>query len=125
MGMLRAATVTAGAFLTATIALAVGDIPTMYVGSFPSLTGISGNTGISGITGTFKGTSLVIKGIGAVSGAVTGRYACSRPSPAQTNCNGFITKDDGTPFNRPIANTRHYLEITWSAGRPVAMTQHH
>ena len=122
--MLRAATVTAGAFLTATIALAVGDIPTMYVGSFPSLTGVSGG-GVSGIRGTFKGTSLVIKGIGSVSGAVTGRYACSRTSPAQTNCTGFITRDDGLPFSRPIANTRHYLEITWSAGQPVAMTQHH
>ena len=120
MGMLRAAAVTARAFLTATIALAVGDIPTMYVGSFPSV------TRISGITGTFNGTSLVIKGVGTGKGtAVTGRYACSRASSAQTKCTGFVTKDDGTKFDNPTFNTRHFLEITWSAGQPVAMTSHH
>jgi hypothetical protein len=119
MGMLRAAAVTAGAFLTATIALAVGDIPTMYVGSFPSLT-----QQMSGpITGTFNGTRLVIKGFGPRTGiATTGRYACRRTSPTQTNCDGAITKADGTPFDN---NRPHFLEITWSAGRPVAMTGHH
>lgn len=119
--MLRAATVTAGAFLTATIALAVGDIPTMYVGSFPSATFMSGN-----ITGTFNGTRLVIKGFGFRTGkATTGRYACSRTSPTQTNCTGKITRDDGSAFENPTFNGPHFLEITWSAGRPVAMTGHH
>jgi hypothetical protein len=120
MGMLRAAAAMTAAFLTATIALAVGDIPTMYVGSFPSV------TQISGITGTFKGTSLVIKGVGTLRGtAVRGRYACSRTSPAQTKCTGFVTKDDGSAFSNPAFNRRHFLEITWSAGQPVAMTGHH
>jgi hypothetical protein len=117
MGMLRTAAVTAGAFLTATIALAVGDIPTMYVGSFPSV------TRISGITGTFNGTSLVIKGFGtSKGGAVAGRFACSRTSPAQTQCTGFVTKDNGQPLDNPTFRRRHLLEITWSAGQPVAMT---
>jgi hypothetical protein len=99
---------------------AVGDIPTMYTGSFPSV------TRISGITGTFNGTSLVIKGFGTDKGtAVTGRYACSRASPAQTKCTGKVTKDDGSAFTNPTFNRRHFLEITWSAGQPVAMTGHH
>jgi hypothetical protein len=119
MGILRAAAV-AGTLLTPTITLAVGDIPTMYTGSFPSI------TRISSITGTFNGTSLVIKGFGTGKGtAVTGRYACSRASPAQTKCTGFVTKDDGTKFDNPTFNNRHFLEITWSAGQPVAMTGHH
>jgi hypothetical protein len=112
MAMLRAVAVTAGAFLTATIALAVGDIPTMYVGSFPSV------PRISGITGTFNGTSLVMKGFGARRGtALTGRFACSRTSPAQTKCTGTISAD-----NNPTYNRRHFLAITWNAGQPVAMT---
>ena len=114
--MLRAAAVTAGACLTATIALAVGDIPTMYVGSFPSL------TLIAGINGTFNGTSLVMKGVSTRRGtALAGRLACSRTSPVQTRCTGFVTKDDGTPL-RPPYNRRHVFEITWSVGQPVAMT---
>jgi hypothetical protein len=120
MGILRVAAVMAGAFLITTIALAVGDIPTMYVGSFPSV------TRISGITGTFNGTSLAIKGFGTLKGtAVRGRYACSRTSPTQTKCAGTVTKDDGSAFDNPALNRRHFLEITWSAGQPVAMTGHH
>jgi hypothetical protein len=111
MGILRAATV-AGAFLTATIAFAVGDIPTMYTGSFPS------TARISGITGTFKGTSLVLKGFNR-RGAVSGRYACTRTSPTQTRCTGTVSNDDGS-FSIP-----HTVEITWGGGQPVAMTGSH
>jgi hypothetical protein len=110
--MLRVASVTWVAFLSATIALAVGDIPTMYTGSFPS------TAHISGITGTFKGTSLVLKGFNR-RGGVTGRYSCARTSSAQTTCTGRVRSDDGT------YSDNHTVTITWGSGQPTAMTGSH
>jgi hypothetical protein len=118
MGMLRPAAATAGAFLTVTtltvtIALAVGDIPTMYTGSFPS------TTNVSGITGTFRGTNLVLKGFTRRRGAMTGRYSCARTSSTQTTCTGTLRSDDGA------YSVRHTVTITWGGGQPVAMTGSH
>jgi hypothetical protein len=116
MSILRAAAVTAGTFLVTTIAFAVGDIPTMYTGSFPS------TTYVSSITGTFNGTSLELKGFAKrrSARAVTGRFACGRTSPTQTSCPGTLTAD-----NDPTYNSRYIVTITWNAGQPVAMTGHH
>jgi hypothetical protein len=113
MRMLRAAALSAGAFLTATMALAVGDIPTRYDGSFPSL------ARISSITGSFSGKSLVLKGVNRRGLAVTGRYSCTRTSPKQTRCNGTVRSNDGT------YTSNHTVLITWGAGQPIAMTGHH
>jgi hypothetical protein len=114
MDILRAAAVTAGAFLTATIALAVGDIPTMYTGSFPS------TTNVSGITGTFNGRSLMLKGFAGRKGrAVTGNYSCARTSPTQTRCSGTLVADDGS------GSYNHIVTITWGGGQPIAMTGRH
>jgi hypothetical protein len=112
-GIRRGATVAAGAFLNATIALAVGDIPTMYTGSFPS------TAHVFSITGTFKGTSLVLKGFIRRRGAVSGRYSCARASSTQTTCTGTLRSDDGT------YSDNHTVTISWGGGQPIAMTGSH
>jgi len=97
----------------AAVAFAATDIPTRYAGSFPSV------GSISNITGTFAGNRLTLKGTfvrGARIGAVTGAFSCSRASSTQTRCAGSFKNDKG-------GGDRAVLTITWSAGRPVAMTK--
>jgi hypothetical protein len=85
-------------------------IPNRYSGSFPPV----GN--ISGITGTYAGNRLTMKGTfvrGAAIRSVSGTFACTRASSNQTRCGGAFVNDAGR-------GSRIVLTITWSAGRPVA-----
>jgi hypothetical protein len=101
-----------GAAWTA-VALAAADIPTRYSGSFPSV----GN--IQNITGTFAGNRLTLKGTfvrGAAIVGVTGSFSCTRASSTQTRCPGAFKNDKG-------GGSRAVLTVTWSGGRPVAMSK--
>jgi hypothetical protein len=92
---------------------AVADIPNRYSGSFPPV------GDISGITGTYAGNKLTLKGTfvrGTAIRTVNGSFACTRASSNQTRCAGAFKNDAG-------GGSRAVLTITWSAGRPVAMTK--
>jgi hypothetical protein len=100
----------------ATAALAAVDIPTRYSGSFPSV----GN--ISNITGAFAGNRLTLKGTfvrGSVIRGVSGTFACTRASSTQTSCAGSFVNEAGGKGG----GERVVLAITWSGGRPVAMSK--
>lgn len=95
------------------VAFAAADIPTRYSGSFPSV----GN--ISNITGTYAGNRLTLKGTfvrGSVIRAVSGTFACTRVSSNQTRCPGSFKNDAG-------GGSSATLTVTWSGGRPVAMSK--
>jgi hypothetical protein len=113
MRMLRAAGTTAGALLVAGIALAAGDVPTRYSGSFPS------TARLTGITGTFTGARLVLKGRNPRGMALTGRYTCTQTSPTQSSCDGTLAADAGS------YSSKHNVVITWAAGKPVSMVGTH
>ena len=105
--MLRATTVTAVGFLGAAVALAVGDIPTRYSGSFPS-DGLRTN-----ISGTFTGKSLTLKWSVVAKGTPVRRTfagGCATKSPTTTRCTGTI---DGSVPAEAV--------VTWSVGKPVAL----
>ena len=92
---------------------AVADIPTRYPGSFPSV----GN--ISNITGTFTGNRLTLKGTfvrGSRITGVTGAFSCTRVSSTQTRCTGSLKNDKG-------GGSSAVVTVTWSGGRPVAMSK--
>jgi hypothetical protein len=93
-------------------ALAVGDIPTRYSGSFPS-DGVRQE-----IVGTFTGKALRF--------AFTPRRArvrrtfagnCAAISSTQTRCSGTIRGSGGDQFT-----ARADVVVTWSAGRPAAIS---
>ncbi len=95
-------------------ALAVGDVPTRYSGSFPS-DGIRRN-----ITGTFTGTRLSLRFVVQKGGQTiqrSGSYSCSAISSTQTRCPG--TYHGGGETGQQI------VTITWSGGRPVATAFSH
>jgi hypothetical protein len=113
MKMLRAATVTAGASLIATIALAVGDIPTRYSGSFPS-DGLR-----TDITGTFTGKTLSVKFTRVQHNRPFRRSfagSCTNTSSTQTRCVGRIQGSGTDDLNAPAE-----VIVTWSAGKPTAI----
>jgi hypothetical protein len=94
------------------VALAAGDIPTRYAGSFPS----AGN--ITNITGTFTGTSLSLK-YTFVRGTrfipTTASYSCATASPNRSRCAGRYKTDNGQ------FGGRAFVAVTWKSGRPVDM----
>jgi hypothetical protein len=111
--MRRALMLAMGVAGAAVALAAVADIPTRYSGSFPSV----GN--ISNITGTYAGNRLTLKGTfvrGSAIVGVNGSFACTRASSNQTRCDGAFKNDKG-------GGQRAVLTVTWSAGRPVAMTK--
>jgi hypothetical protein len=94
-------------------ALAVGDIPTRYSGSFPS-DGLRTN-----IVGTFTGKALNIKFTRVQKKQPFRRTfagTCTTTSPVQTRCAGRIQGSGGDDINVPAE-----VVVTWSAGKPVAM----
>jgi hypothetical protein len=94
---------------------AVADIPTRYSGSFPSV-GF-----VSNITGTLAGNRLTLKGTrirGSNIASVTGTFSCTRASSTQTSCAGSFRSEGGKGDGG-----RDVLTITWSGGRPVAMSK--
>jgi hypothetical protein len=110
--MRRALMPAMGVSCAAAALAAVADIPTRYDGSFPSV------DNISSITGTYAGNRLTLKGTfvrGAVIRSVSGTFTCTRASSTQTRCGGTFLNDAGR-------GSRTVLTITWSAGRPVAMS---
>jgi hypothetical protein len=109
--MLRAPALVVGGLLMATIALAAADIPTRYVGAFPSV----GN--ITSITGTFTGTALSLSYTVARPGGyypTTANYSCARAAPNKTSCTGQFQASDGF-------RGRTSVQITWKSGLPIAM----
>jgi hypothetical protein len=97
----------------AAVAFAASNIPTRYAGSFPPV----GN--LSNLTGVYAGNRLTLKGTfvrGSAIRAVTGSFACTIASPTQTRCAGAFKNDKG-------GGDRAVLTITWSGGRPVAMSK--
>lgn len=111
--MRKALILAAGLSCVAAAIAAVADIPNRYSGSFPSV----GN--ISNITGTYTGSKLTLKGTfirGAAVTGVTGSFSCTRASSNQTRCPGAFKNDKG-------GGSRAVLTITWSAGKPVAMSK--
>ena len=110
--MRRASALVAGGFLAGTIALAAADIPTRYVGAFPSV-GIT-----TSITGVFSGNALTLKYV-RVSGTTffqqTGTYTCTNVPPNKTRCAGLRRTDDGQ------FGGREKVTITWKAGQPVKL----
>jgi hypothetical protein len=109
----RAIASTVGILLMATAALAAGNVPTRYAGSFPAA-GL-----VSNITGTFAGKRLVLHYTFARRSVVTrtsATYSCSRTSSSETLCTGRWRTDDGI-YGGPAEVT-----VAWSAGQPVALS---
>ena len=103
-----------GFLLPPMAALAVGDIPTRYSGSFPS-DGLRTN-----ISGTFTGKSLTLKWSVVARGTPVRRTfagSCAATSPTQTRCTGRIRGSGSDQFNEPADAV-----VTWSAGKPAAIT---
>jgi hypothetical protein len=94
------------------MALAAGDIPTRYSGSFPS----AGN--ITNITGTFTGASLTLK-YTFVSGTrfvpTTASYSCATAAPTRSKCAGRYKTEDGQYGGRA------FVQIAWKGGQPIGM----
>jgi len=110
--MRRAAAVAAGAGLFGAMALAAGDIPTRYSGSFPS----AGS--VSNITGTFTGKSLNLKYTfirGSSFMPTTASYSCAPSAPNKSRCAGQFKTDDGQFAGRA------FVQVTWKVGQPVSM----
>jgi len=95
-------------------ALAVGDIPTRYSGSFPS-DGIRTN-----ITGTYTGKTLTVQFTANPKKGPSLRRSfagtCATTSPTQTRCTGRIKGSGSDDFNVAAEAV-----VTWSAGKPVAL----
>ena len=94
-------------------ALAVGDIPTRYSGSFPS-DGLRTN-----IVGTFTGKTLKVEFTRVQRNRPFRRtFAgnCANTSPTQTRCDGRI---QGSGSDQTSA--RAEVVVTWGAGKPVAI----
>lgn len=111
--LLRSALYFAGISGGAALAIAAVDIPTRYSGAFPS------TANISNISGTFTGQALSLRGTGRRGGMVAGQYTCARLSETQTRCSGTLRAVNGN------YRDRHIVTITWSGGRPVAMSGAH
>jgi hypothetical protein len=115
--MSRAIALATGAVLVSGLALAAGDIPTRYSGSFPSyLNPARGSR--TNVTGTFAEGKLNLKYTfkkGGFSTLTAGRYTCAQTSPNKTKCTGRYRTADGK-FSGADA-----VEITWSKGRPIAL----
>jgi hypothetical protein len=112
---MRKALISAIGVSCAAAAFAVGDIPTRYTGSFPSV------GTLSSITGTFAGNRLTLKAArirGTNIVKVSGTFSCTRASSTQTRCPGAFKADGGKDVDHPAV-----LSITWSGGQPVAMTK--
>jgi hypothetical protein len=96
----------------AAAALAAGDIPTRYSGSFPS------TTSFSSINGTFTGRTLALTYTfvgGTTFFPSSANLSCTGTSPTQTRCSGPFRTDDGRFKGRLVAT------VTWKAGQPVAI----
>ncbi len=110
--MRRASGLMAGGFLAATIALAAADIPTRYVGAFPS-TQLATN-----ITGVFTGAALTLKYTfrrGATFLETTANYSCVVAKPNRTDCTGRFQTDTGQ------FGGRSSVQVPWKAGQPVKL----
>jgi hypothetical protein len=110
--MFRAICVVAGCMLIVTVALAAGDIPTRYSGSFPS-----SYAKVSNITGTFTGKGLVLNYVfkrGQVLERHTGRFTCASAPPNMSNCSGSFSANGK-------GSKKGNVSITWSKGLPVAV----
>lgn len=98
-----------GAFF-ASIAMAAGDIPTRYSGSFPS------SARISAVSGTFDGKALRLKYSYDKRGEplpVTAKYTCATASPVSSRCTGTFQTRNGIGTTTAL--------ITWNKGRPAAL----
>lgn len=94
--------------LAATAAVAVGDIPTRYSGSFPS-DGLRTN-----IKGTFTGKALNLTWTVRQKGTPVQRSfagACKNTSSTATSCAGRID-----------ASIAAQVDISWNSGRPTAIS---
>ncbi len=110
---MRKALISAIGVSCAGVAVAIGDIPTRYSGSFPSV------GSISNITGTYASNKLTLKGTfvrGSVIRAVSGMFNCTPASSTQTRCAGAFRNEAGK-------GDRAILTVTWSGGKPVAMSK--
>jgi hypothetical protein len=106
-----------GAALLSVAALAVGDIPTRYSGSFPS-DGIRTN-----ITGTYTGKTLTLRFVRVVNNRTLNRAfssTCTEKSPTKIRCDGTYQGVGDDKYSAPGT-----VIVTWSAGRPVATTFAH
>jgi hypothetical protein len=93
-------------------ALAVGDIPTRYSGSFPS----DGQR--TNISGTFTGKALTLNFTSTPkSGSLRRTFAgsCATTSSTQTRCTGKI-RGSGSDN----VNVAAEVVVTWSGGKPVS-----
>jgi hypothetical protein len=110
--MFRATPLVIWGLLIAT-ALAAGDIPTRYSGSFPSV------GALQSITGVYAGATLSLKATfvqGTRFTDTAGQFSCARTSDTRTRCGGrFVDQYGGS---RSLT-----LTITWANGMPVAMTK--
>jgi hypothetical protein len=112
--MLRVTVATAGASLLATLALAVGDIPTRYSGSFPS-DGLR-----TQISGTFTGKTLSVSFTRVQKNReFRRRFAgnCANTSPTQTTCTGRIQGSGTDTLDEPAQ-----VVVTWNSGKPTAIS---
>jgi hypothetical protein len=94
-------------------ALAIGDIPTRYSGSFPS-DGLRTN-----IVGTFTGKALNIQFTRVQKNRPFRRTfagGCANISPTQTRCTGRIrgSGDDQIDAQAEVV-------VTWTGGKPTAI----
>jgi hypothetical protein len=100
-----------GVGVAGAVALAAGDIPTRYSGSFPAV------GSFTSITGTFTGKRLALRytfvGLGGINPS-TANLSCTAAS-SQSRCRGRFQSDDGR------FSGRLDVTVTWSGGRPVGM----
>jgi hypothetical protein len=94
-------------------ALAIGDIPTRYSGSFPS-DGLRTN-----IVGTFTGKALRVEFTRVQKNRPFRRTfagGCQNISPTQTRCTGRIQGSGSDQLD-----ARAEVVVTWSGGKPVSL----
>lgn len=106
-----------GGALFSISALAVGDIPTRYSGSFPS-DGVRTN-----ITGTFTGKALTVRFVRVVDNRTLRRVfssTCTATSSTQTRCTGTYRGVGDDKYSSAGS-----VVVTWSGGQPAAMAFSH
>jgi hypothetical protein len=113
----RSIAVMCGSVLLGSIALAAGDIPTRYSGSFPTF------GRVTAATGTFTGKALTLRYTRAGDDRPFRRTfagGCAPTSPTQTRCTGrFQTPAGG---GDQIKAEQGWVNLTWSGGSPAAMS---
>jgi hypothetical protein len=114
--MRKALILIVGLILCAALAVAAGDIPTRYSGSFPSIN--MAKYSITKIVGTYTGKRLAFNAQATKGGKTlpaSASYSCSQASATETRCVGTFRVE-----GRESRSSE--LVVGWQAGRPISMS---